>query len=90
MKHWPSPLEATVLHSVIQKGPIHGQDLVREGGVKHGSVYAILSRLEKKGLIKGDTEKYPGDGYIGIARRYYWATPLGSRFAQALEALSRS
>ncbi len=89
MKRWPSPLEAIVLHHVIQDGPIHGQALVRKG-VKHGSIYEILRRLEKKGLIKSNTEEFPADGYIGIPRRYYWATPIGSRFSQALDELNKS
>lgn len=87
MKRWPSPLEAVVLHHVIQDGPIHGQALVRKGHVRHGSVYEILRRLEKKGLVKSSIEEYPADGYVGIPRRYYWATPIGERFAEALKAL---
>jgi DNA-binding PadR family transcriptional regulator len=89
MTRWPSPLEAVVLHHIIQEGPIHGQAIVRKG-VKHGSVYEILRRLEKKGLVQGTTEEQATDGYIGLARKYYWATNLGTRFAQALEALNRS
>lgn len=89
MKRWPTPLEAIVLQHVIQEGPIHGQAIVRKG-VKHGSIYEILRRLEKKDLIKGNTEEYPGDGYVGLARRYYWATDVGRRFSQALDALNKS
>lgn len=90
MRQWPTPQEAVVLLCVIQEGPIHGLEITRKVDVTRGSVYVLLSRLVDKGLILSGRETTPPAGYMGIARRLYWPSPLGCTFKSALEALSSS
>jgi DNA-binding PadR family transcriptional regulator len=86
MKKWPSQLEAEILQCVLNDGPIYGLAIAKKGISKRGSVYVMLSRLEAKGLVQSAADEVP-DGYVGIARRYYWATPLGRRLHEALKVL---
>lgn len=87
---WPSPTEALLLLALIENGESYGLEIVKTTGtIKRGTVYVLLSRLETKGLV--ESRVMPNsDGYIGIPRRLYKATPLGKKCRQAIEALSRS
>lgn len=83
---WPSPLEAVVLHGLLVEGSAYGLELVDMLGLKRGSVYVLLRRLEDKNLVMSQVEEGNGGGG-GKNRRYYWATPLGEKFAGVLKAI---
>jgi DNA-binding PadR family transcriptional regulator len=53
-------------------------DVERSGGVeiKHGSVYVLMQRLERKGFVTSRQAKEPPDR-PGIPRRLYRPTPTG-------------
>ncbi len=80
---WPSPLEATVLNCIIIEGSAYGLEIVDMLGLKRGSIYVILGRLEAKNLVFSQTET----NGKGKERRYYWATPLGEKFTTVLKAI---
>jgi DNA-binding PadR family transcriptional regulator len=77
--------EALIL-AVLEDGPRHGYQLVLDieeqskgyFGFKHGTLYPILHKLEKDGLIKGDWSE---EGPRG-KRKSYALTAKGRRFAQ--------
>lgn len=83
MSNWPSPLEAKVLQIILQHGWGYGLALSKAAGIKRGSIYVILGRLEDKGLVNSWEEEPPID-YVGIPRRYYQATKQGRKFAGIL------
>ena len=70
--------QALVLNLLTRCGDSYGLELVRasEGGLKRGSVYVTLDRMEDKGLVESWTEPSP-EGRRGPARRRYRATGLG-------------
>ena len=80
---WPTPLEASVLHSIIAQGSAYGLELVDLLDLKRGSVYVILQRLEEKSLVFSQVEV----NAKSKNRRYYWATPHGEKFTTVLNAL---
>lgn len=86
VEKWPSPLEALVLHGILQEGSAYGLELVEKLDLKRGSVYVLLQRLEEKGLVFSQSETNP-DPKVNKHRRYYWATPHGQKFFEALKAL---
>jgi DNA-binding PadR family transcriptional regulator len=80
----PEPLRITQTHALIldllsREGDSYGLELVRasEGRLKRGSVYVLLDRMEKKGLIES-WEEEPPPGHRGPARRKYKPTGTGS------------
>src|SRR5437868_1491195 len=60
---------------------MYGLELVDKSGgkLKRGTVYVLLGRLEKKGLIEGRTEVEGAE----IPRRVYRLTGLGRRVYEA-------
>src|SRR5687767_375780 len=74
-------LHLLILLEVDRSGPIHGYGLIRamadtvrgEGAFKEGTVYPILSDLEKSGIIRGRW----GQGAAGPPRKYYELTAAG-------------
>ena len=76
--------------SVLARAPMHGYQIAleveeRSGGYfrfQHGTLYPILHRLEKRGLI----ESYWGVGDAGRKRRYYRIRQAGSSELAALRA----
>lgn len=76
--------EALILAS-LQEGPKHGYQLaldIEERGdgsfrFQHGTLYPILHKLEKKGLIRGAWSK----GAEKRKRKSYELTPVGRRYA---------
>lgn len=77
--------EALIL-GILAPGPLHGYQLAleieaRSGGAfefKHGTLYPILHRLEKEGLIRG-AWKQEGSKR---RRKRYWLTRRGTRYLQ--------
>lgn len=74
--------------ALLDRGPRYGFDLVRELaaveglGTSEGTIYPLLSRLRKEGLL--DTSWQPSDQ--GPPRRYYELTAAGRT---ALEVFHR-
>jgi DNA-binding PadR family transcriptional regulator len=63
----------------------HGYDVLRATGLKSGSLYPILMRLDERGWLEAAWEE---DAPVGRPRRHlYRLTPAG---AQALEADRKS
>ena len=68
------------LLSIIREEPSYGYEMVRKLQsrdlrlVSEGSIYPLLSRLEKSGLIEG----YLVQSHEGPARKYYRITPAGA------------
>ncbi|WP_374148862.1 PadR family transcriptional regulator [Priestia megaterium] len=71
-------LEGCIL-SIIQKETVYGYELPQKlqqyglNDVSEGSIYPILLRLQKEGLIKGEMKASPS----GPKRKYYHLTPSG-------------
>jgi PadR family transcriptional regulator, regulatory protein PadR len=79
-------LDGCVL-AVIEKEPIYGYELSQKlqnsglADVSEGTIYPILLRLQKNGLIRG--EMRPSES--GPNRKYYFLTEAGM---EALETIS--
>jgi DNA-binding PadR family transcriptional regulator len=75
-----SPTEAVVLSLLVAR-PVgaFGSELVQvsDGRLKRGSVYALLGKLEKGGLVTS-TEEAPTDAYA-LPRTRYRITGAGHR-----------
>lgn len=73
-----SPTEALILGLLSQKARgAYGSELVHlsEGKLKRGSVYSLLGRLEKGGLVKA-IEEPPSDAFA-LPRTLYRITGAG-------------
>lgn len=67
----------TILRALLASPePIWGLQLVKATGLKTGSVYPILGRLEDAGLIEGRWEEDESRG--GARRRVYMPTEAGA------------
>ena len=68
-----------------------GLQLVEEsdGGLKRGTVYVTLGRMQDKGYVESRTEERPA-GAIGLPRRLYKPTAYGLRVLKAWEAAARA
>jgi PadR family transcriptional regulator PadR len=84
------PKERLILELLASSGPMHGLRLVEtsDGGLKRGTVYVTLGRMEAKGLVASDQET-PHPGAIGLPRRIYRVTGLGERVLRAWEAFTK-
>ncbi|WJN42674.1 MULTISPECIES: PadR family transcriptional regulator [Priestia] len=73
-------LEGCIL-SIIQKETVYGYELSQKlqqyglNDVSEGSIYPILLRLQKEGLIKGEMKASPS----GPKRKYYHLMASGER-----------
>ena len=78
------PKERLILELLVSAGPLYGLELVErsEGGLKRGTVYVTLGRMEAKGFLTSEQETLP-DGAIGLPRRRYRPTGLGERVLRA-------
>ncbi len=78
-------LELCVLNMVAQ-GEVYGYDLVRKLtdmrglGIAEGSIYPLLSRMRKAGLLRARLEESPN----GPARKYYGLTPNGVKCCEMM------
>lgn len=66
----------------------YGLDLAREAGLKSGSLYPILSRLEEAGWLTGRWEDVEPSDAGRPRRRYYRLTPGGKHLATEVLANS--
>ena len=68
-----------------------GLELVErsKGGLKRGTVYVTLARMEEKGYVESRTEPLPPGG-IGLPRRIYRPTAHGLRVLNAWALAARS
>ena len=78
-----SPKELLVLE-LLRDQELYGLQLVAASGrgLKRGTVYVTLGRMEEKGYITSKLEAAPA-GAGGLPRRIYAATPLGRRMFAA-------
>lgn len=78
-------LDVAIL-ATLWKGRLYGLEILRELEsrsdlvITEGTVYPLLTRLRKEGLIEGEWE----EGDSGHPRRYYKLTAAGRNRAQAL------
>ena len=77
-------LEGCVL-TIIARGETYGYEILTEltesgfEGLMEGTLYPILTRLEKKGLISCRKEKSP----FGPIRKYFSVTKTGAEYLSA-------
>lgn len=78
------PKERLILELLVSSGALYGLELVErsEGGLKRGTVYVTLGRMEAKGFVTSEQETLP-EGAIGLPRRRYRPTGLGERALRA-------
>lgn len=68
-----------ILHA-IRDGDAYGLDLVARTGLPSGTVYPVLGRLKRSGLVKAQWEDQRVAEREGRPRRrYYQLTPAGMR-----------
>jgi len=79
-----SPKESLILELLTGAGEMYGLELVAasSGGLKRGTVYVTLGRMEEKGYITSRLEGAPPAGG-GLPRRLYVPTPLGREVLHA-------
>jgi PadR family transcriptional regulator PadR len=82
--------EQLILELLLEEGPQFGLQLVErsKGGLRRGTVYVTLGRMEAKGLVVSEQQPLPVGG-IGLPRRIYRPTALGERLLQAWAAFAR-
>jgi PadR family transcriptional regulator PadR len=85
------PQTERLVLELLLEGPDFGLNLVArsEGGLKRGTVYVTLARMERKGFITSEQEPQT-PGAIGLPRRMYRMTPLGERALRAWATLLRT
>jgi DNA-binding PadR family transcriptional regulator len=78
------PKERLILELLVSSGPMYGLQMVEQsdGGLKRGTVYVTLGRMEQKGLVESEQEPQPA-GAIGLPRRIYRPTAYGERMLRA-------
>jgi len=79
-----SPQTESVLQALIASGDAwrHGYDMSRETGLKSGTLYPILMRLERQGWLEAAWEDEPAPGRP--RRHLYRLTALGRAQAAAV------
>lgn len=80
--------EAYVLAMLASGGrEMFGLEMIEasDGELKRGTIYVTLQRMQEKGFIDSRQEARPAPE-VGIARRLYRITGLGSRVLAAYEA----
>ena len=85
-----STKEALILDLLGRSKAMYGLELVTAsaGGLKRGTVYVTLGRMEQKGLIASRVEdESPPSG--GLPRRLYSATAYGREIHAAAAALRK-
>ncbi len=82
--------ERLILELLVAGGPKYGLQLVEEaaGGLRRGTVYVTLGRMEAKGLVESHQEP-ANPGAIGLPRRIYRVTGLGERLLRAWTTFAR-
>ena len=79
-----SEKESLILELLSGGGQMYGLQLVAASrrGLKRGTVYVTLGRMEEKGYITSHLEDAPSKAG-GLPRRIYKPTPLGRRVLAA-------
>jgi len=74
----PSGKELLILELLVGAKEMYGLELVAasDGGLKRGTVYVTLGRMEAKGYVASQLEDAPPPAG-GLPRRIYTATALG-------------
>ena len=86
------PKERVVLELLATKGDrMYGLELVAQsrGRLKRGTVYVTLGRMQRKGLIEAEPEKFTDDSGL-VPRRMYRATRFGFRVLDVWTSAARS
>ena len=76
-----------VLHALLTTREMYGLEIMRVTGMKSGTIYPVLARLEAAGWITSRTEDIDPHTAQRPARRYYQITGTGA--GQARDALAR-
>lgn len=87
-----SAKERVVLELLSAKGDcMYGLELVTQSGsrLKRGTVYVTLGRMQRKGLVAAEPEKFADDSGL-VPRRMYRATPYGLRVLRVWTVAARS
>lgn len=70
----------------IRSGHRYGFDIMDATGLPDGTVYPLLRRLERRGVLRADWEsEAAAKAEQRPQRRYYELTPLGERSMEAVE-----
>jgi DNA-binding PadR family transcriptional regulator len=79
-----SRTEWVILDLLIRDEELYGLQIVERsnGGVKRGTVYVTLGRMQEKGYVESRTEP-PVPGAIGLPRRLYRPTAYGAAVLKA-------
>lgn len=79
----PSDTARTILAALLNArgGWSHGYDLARQAGVKSGTLYPLLIRLEAQGYLEAEWQQPPEGGRP--PRHAYRLTARGTELAQA-------
>jgi DNA-binding PadR family transcriptional regulator len=79
----PSAATLKVLSAFLEElpKPLAGSDIFRKKGVMSGSLYPILSRLEKAGWVSSEWEQLDPREEGRPRKRLYHLTALGERCA---------
>ncbi|MEP1694945.1 MAG: PadR family transcriptional regulator [Paracoccaceae bacterium] len=82
-----SPTEYAVLDILRVGREFYGLEMVRRanGALKRGTIYVLLGRMEKKGLVASRQEDAPQTP--GMPRRLYKITGVGVSALQAEDVL---
>ena len=93
--NWTTQLRKGLLElciiNLLAKGEIYGYDLVKQMArvkgllVTEGTIYPLLSRLRRLGLVSARLEESPN----GPARKYYALTREGKRLRVVMNAYWR-
>ena len=85
-----SSKEALILGLLGRSKEMYGLELVAasDGGLKRGTIYVTLGRMEKKGYVVSRLEDEPPSNG-GLPRRLYAATAHGRQVLSALTAAGR-
>jgi len=86
-----SKTEALILQIMSENGfkERYGLELLKlsNGGIKRGTIYTTLQRMEDKGFVTSRQEEKPDD-VSGIPRRLYEITGTGQRVLEAYELIA--
>lgn len=85
-----SSKESLILELLIGAKEMYGLELVAAsgGGLKRGTVYVTLGRMEEKGYVSARVEDAPPSAG-GLPRRLYAPTPLGREIHRAWAMAAR-
>jgi PadR family transcriptional regulator, regulatory protein PadR len=76
--------EALIVEQLIDGSERYGLQMVEDskGGIKLGTIYVTLQRLQEKGYVTSRPEPR-SEGEPGVARRLYRVTDLGEKMYAA-------